>query len=283
MTQKFPRPSVAIQTAAGAEKHTQGSVFHGLVRRARRIVICCRAKYVRLGAQGCNHSKRHNLRGLIMHGWSTTLALVLLLPIGALSLGAQEAKRIGPTGTIGGGSGPTLSRKQTELVRRVNGYFNQLTNVKGTFLQTSADNKRQRGKFYISRPGRFRFEFNLPSRVVIISDGKYVAIQDRDLNTDDRWDLSYTPFRALLQNDVDLLRDVRILEVQEIDNTIVVAFEDKSGETSSRIKLFLTAGPPVQIKAWIAKDAQGLDTRVDLTEVLRIDEPDAKLFNPAAP
>ena len=56
-------------------------------------------------------------------------------------------------------------------------YFNQLKNLKGTFVQTSADNKRQRGKFHISRPGRFRFEFNLPSRVVIISDGTYIAIK----------------------------------------------------------------------------------------------------------
>jgi outer membrane lipoprotein-sorting protein len=196
---------------------------------------------------------------------------------------AQEAKKIGPTGSISDGGAQALSKKQTELVRRVNAYFNQLTNLKGTFLQTSADNKRQHGKFYISRPGRFRFEFNLPSRVVIISDGRYVAIQDRDLNTDDRWELSHTPFGALLQKDVDLLRDAHILEAQDIDNTIVVAFEDKSRETSSRIKLFLTAGPSLQIKAWIAKDAQGLDTRVDLTEIVRIDEPEAKLFDPAAP
>jgi outer membrane lipoprotein-sorting protein len=234
-------------------------------------------------AQDRNHIKCHNLRGLIMQRSSTTLALVLLLAFAATSLVAEEAKRIGPTGAISDGGGPALSKKQTELVRKANAYFNQLTNLKGTFLQTSADNKRQLGKFYISRPGRFRFEFNLPSRVVIISDGKYVAIQDRDLNTDNRWDLSYTPFGALLQKDVDLLRDAHILEAQEIDNTIVITFEDKSGETSSRIKLFLTAGPPVQMKAWIAKDAQGLDTRVDLLEISRIDEPDAKLFDPAGP
>ena len=102
------------------------------------------------------------------------------------------------------------------------------------------------------------------------------------MNTDDRWELSYTPFRALLQKDVDLVRDANILEVQEADNTIVVSFEDKSGEPSSRIRLFLAAGPPMQIKAWVVKDAQGLDTRIDLTEVLLCEEPDANLFNPAA-
>ena len=209
----------------------------------------------------------------------TALALATFL---AASVSAQEAKRMGQTGSITGGPSQEISKNQVEIVRKVNAYFNQLTSLKGTFVQVGADGKRQRGKFHISRPGRFRFEFNLPSRVVIISDGKYLAIQDRDLNTDDRWDLGYTPFRALLQKDVDLLRDAYIIEAQEADDTITIAFEDHSGGASSRIKLFLAAKPATQIKAWIVKDAQGLDTRVDLIDGSATDEPDARLFNPAA-
>src|SRR5262245_44331135 len=146
---------------------------------------------------------------------SLRLLAFALAGLVAVSVSAQEAKRMLPTGSIVSVSGQKLDKKQEEIVLRVNAYFNQLTNLKGSFVQTGADNKRQRGKFHIRRPGRFRFEFNPPSRVVIISDGNYVAIQDRDLNTDDRWDLSYTPFRAILQKDVDLLRDVHIVEAQE--------------------------------------------------------------------
>jgi len=209
------------------------------------------------------------------------IALALAAFLGA-SVSAQEAKRMGHTGSITGGPSQELNKKQVEIVRKVNAYFSQLTSLKETFVQVGADGKRQRGKFHISRPGRFRFEFNLPSRVVIISDGKYLAIQDRDLNTDDRWDLGYTPFRALLQKDVDLLRDAHITEAQEADDTITVAFEDHSGDALSRIKLFLAAKPATQIKAWIVKDAQGLDTRVELIDVSITDEPDVRLFNPTA-
>ena len=224
-------------------------------------------------------SKHINIYGFIMSLRLTALALATFL---AASVSAQEAKRMGQTGSITGGPSQELSKNQVEIVRKVNAYFNQLTSLRGAFMQTGADSKRQRGKFLISRPGRFRFEFNLPSRVVIISDGKYLAIQDRDLNTDDRWDLGYTPFRALLQKDVDLLRDAHITEAQEADDTITIAFEDHSGDALSRIKLFLAAKPATQIKAWIVKDAQGLDTRVDLIDVSATDEPDARLFNPAA-
>jgi hypothetical protein len=41
-------------------------------------------------------------------------------------------------------------------------------------------------------------------------------------------------------------------------------------------------GQSVGFKAWIVNDAQGLDTRVDLIDVSATDEPDARLFNPAA-
>lgn len=215
-----------------------------------------------------------------MQRWLSLLILVGSSCHVAQSVCAQEGRI--PARTASVVAGQQLSKKQVELVRKVDTYFNQLTNLKGSFVQTSADGKRERGKFYISRPGRFRFEFNRPSRVVIISDGTYVAIQDRDLNTDDRWDLGLTPFRALLQNEVNLLRDARILEVQEADDSLTIAFEDKSGDASSRIRLFMGLKPAVQIKAWVVKDAQGLDTRIDLTEVLPTDEPDAELFNPSA-
>ena len=210
------------------------------------------------------------------------IALSFMVLLGASAAGpaaGQEAKGIGPTGSIAG----VHPKNQVELVRKVNAYFNQVTSLEGTFVQTGADNKRQRGKFYIARPGRFRFEFNPPSRVVIISDGQYIAIQDRDLSTDDRWDLGYTPFRALLQDNVDLLRDARVLEAEEKEDAISIVFEDKSGDSSSRIRLFLSAKPSLQIKGWIAKDAQGFDTRIDLIEMhVPVGQLDANLFNPAA-
>lgn len=194
---------------------------------------------------------------------------------------AQPTSKPEPAASQAAGSGQQLSKKQSELLGRISAYFNQVKSLKGTFVQTSADNKRLRGHFYIVRPGRFRFEFNPPSRVVILSDGQYVAIQDHDLNTDDRWELSYTPFRSLLQKDVDLRRDTRILELQETEDTITLAFEDKGADASNRITLFLAAKPALQLKGWITKDQQSLDTRIDLTEMWAIDEPDARLFDPA--
>ena len=177
--------------------------------------------------------------------------------------------------------GEQLDKKQVELVQKVNGYFNQMADMKGLFVQTNADNKRTRGKFYVKRPGRFRFDYNPPSRLVILSDGKHMAIQDLDLRTDERIDLDYTPFRVLLRKDVDLLRDARILEVGEVDDVIVLALQDRSPDTAGRIKLFLAKKTELELKEWITTDAQGLDTRVELTEVSKAQDLDPAMFKPA--
>ncbi|HJZ33451.1 MAG TPA: outer-membrane lipoprotein carrier protein LolA, partial [Hyphomicrobiaceae bacterium] len=177
--------------------------------------------------------------------------------------------------------GEQLDKKQLDLVQKVNGYFNQMSDMKGLFVQTSADNKRTRGKFYVKRPGRFRFDYGAPSKLVIISDGKYLAIQDFDLKTDDRIALDNTPFRVLMRKDVDLLRDAHVLEVQEIDDVIVLLLEDRNTDNPGRIKLFLAKKPALELKEWITTDPQGLDTRVELHEMSKADDLDPNLFNPS--
>ena len=177
-----------------------------------------------------------------------------------------------------GTTGIALDEKQTELVKTVSGYFAKLDGLQGAFVQTGADNKKLKGKFFVKRPGKFRFDYALPSKQIIISDGEYLAIQDLDLNNEDRVALDQTPFRLLLRKDVDLLRDARIMEVQQAEDLIVLAIQDKSPDTPGRIKIFLATKPALELKEWVTSDAQGLDTRVQVSDVELTDKIDDKLF-----
>jgi len=177
-----------------------------------------------------------------------------------------------------GENGITLDEHQTKLVKEVSAYFSSLENLKGAFVQIGADNKRMKGKFFVKRPGRFRFDYALPSKQVIISDGQNLAIQDLDLNNEDRVSLDQTPFRLLLRKDVDLLRDAKIMEVQQADDLIVLGLEDKNPDSPGRIKLFLATKPAIELKEWVTTDAQGLDTRIELSELVKTDDIDGNLF-----
>jgi outer membrane lipoprotein-sorting protein len=193
----------------------------------------------------------------------------------AASTGTAWSAQVAPSN---GTSGIALDEKQTEIVKKVSGYFATLENMKGHFLQTGADKKRMKGKFFVKRPGRFRFDYALPSKQIIISDGQNLAVQDLDINTEDRISLDQTAFRLLLRKDVDLLRDARIVEVQNADDLIVVALQDKSPDAPGKIKLFFTTKPELELKEWVTTDAQGLDTRIEVSELNKADQIDAGLF-----
>ena len=174
--------------------------------------------------------------------------------------------------------GLTLDAKQTDIVNKVSGYFAGIESLEGRFVQISADNKRMRGTFYVKRPGRFRFDYARPSRQVVISDGRYLAIQDHDLNNEDRVALNETPFRLLLRSDVNLVRDAKIMEVQESDDLIVVGLEDKDPNSPGQIRLVMTTQPQLELKEWVTRDAQGLKTRVQVSKLDKTVDLNGDLF-----
>lgn len=220
-------------------------------------------------------------------GLAGAAGLILLTAAGLVA--AEEAKKeqAATTPATGGSwhanvaadaSATTLDEKQTAVIKAVSGYFNELEHLKGSFVQTGPDNKKLKGKFYIKRPGRFRFDYALPSKQIIISDGEYLAIQDLDLNNEDRIALDQTPFRLLMRKDVDLIRDAKIVEAQEADDLIILSVQDKSPDTPGRIKLFLAKKPALELKEWVTTDAQGLDTRIEVADLNKADEIDSGLF-----
>lgn len=177
-----------------------------------------------------------------------------------------------------GTSGLVLNEQQTSLVKEVAGYFNGLGDLKGQFIQYAEGKRPMRGKFLMQRPGKFRFDYNRPSRQVIISDGRFLAIQDYDLNNEDRVELDQTPFRLLLRKNVDLLRDALITGVEETDDKIVLGLRDKDADTPGHIKLTFQRKPTLELDEWMTKDAQGQDTRVVIGNLVKDEKIPAKMF-----
>ncbi|MEO0791480.1 MAG: outer-membrane lipoprotein carrier protein LolA [Pseudomonadota bacterium] len=163
--------------------------------------------------------------------------------------------------------GATFTDSQLAAVQLVSKYFKELTTLQGRFVQTDPDNSVLKGKVFVAKPGRFRFEYSRPSRKVVISDGRFLAIQDHDLKTDETYELSNTPFRMLLRERVNLLRDAQVLQVEELPGQVSLVIRDKDPDAPSAIKIVLTTSPEPVLRGWITRDAQGLETKVEITSV----------------
>ena len=209
----------------------------------------------------------------IAAGVMTCVGLALM-PVAAIG----EEKAPAATAPSNSADGITLDAHQKDIVDKVSSYFSGILTLLGSFLQTSSDNRRMKGKFYVQRPGRFRFDYARPSRQIVISDGQYLAVQDLDLHNEDRVALDQTPFRLVLSTDVNLVRDAKVMEVEESDDRIVVALHDKNPDVAGQLTLYLTTKPDLELKEFVTRDAQGLDTRVEVSDLTKGVQLDADMF-----
>ncbi len=159
-----------------------------------------------------------------------------------------------------------LQESEQEMVGKVNAYFNKLTDMQGEFVQTDPDSKQRHGRFYFQRPGKARFDYASPSSLRIISDGRNLVIEDHSLNTSERYPLDVTPFKLLLSDKVDLGNDAHVLGVEQGPDIFILTVEEKDANGSGRIRLFFNKAD-TSLKEWIITDAQGLDTRIEVSNL----------------
>lgn len=170
-----------------------------------------------------------------------------------------------------------FSEAQIAAIRQINAYLNSLSTLEGDFVQVAPDGHITQGRFYIERPGRLRFEYAPPAQMQVISDGRWVAVQDRKLKTTEKYPLMTTPLNMILSKDIDLMRDARILAVYPESELVTISIEQTSGDAPGTLTLMFDPAAQ-ELRRWTVTDVQGLDTTVALENVIRGVAIDPKLF-----
>lgn len=171
-----------------------------------------------------------------------------------------------------------LAPDEQALIQKANAYFNSVKTMAADFSQVGSDGRRSRGHLYLSKPGKMRFEYDKPSPIEIVADGKSVAVRDRKLGTQDLYLIGQTPLKFLLRSSIDIARDTKVLAVEEDESSVDITIEDKAtlGGTS-RIRLVFDP-KSFALKQWTVSDPQGGDTTVTLANVDLDARPDAGKF-----
>jgi len=171
-----------------------------------------------------------------------------------------------------------LDPQQEIIIKSVNNYLNNLEHMEGDFYQINPDNSSSVGKFYIRRPGKFRFDYENPSSLLLVSDSVWLGIIDRELKTFDRYPIRYAPLYSLLKKDVDLLNEARILSLELFPKLLILSIESDTdtGEEIGEITLHFKINEDevqkdllnLDLEQWFIIDAQGLETNVKLTNII---------------
>lgn len=143
-------------------------------------------------------------------------------------------------------------------------HFASVNSMHGSFTQLNPNGTESRGKFYIEKPGKVRFDYsNQPLRV--IADGSNVAINNRKLNTWETYPLSKTPLKLLLDRRIDL-SEANIQSVQEEPDLTTIVMGDRSIFGNSRITMMFDPNT-YELRQWTIRDNQGKDTTVVIHDV----------------
>jgi outer membrane lipoprotein-sorting protein len=176
------------------------------------------------------------------------------------------------------GSTTALDPKQRAIIQKVDDYLSSVTTLEGNFVQVAPDGTRSKGEFYLSKPGKMRFEYDPPSPTEIISDGESVVVRDRNLATQDLYPLSQTPLRFLLSDNVNLLKDTNLVAVYADDVFVTVVVEEKNAIAGTSRLMIMFSAKDMQLKQWTVTDPQGYDTTVAVYNLNSKAKPDPGMF-----
>ena len=145
-------------------------------------------------------------------------------------------------------------------------YLNSLKTLSGEFTQINNNGQSVKGTIQISRPGKMRLTYAPPSPLLIIADGKWLITKDQEADQVDYVSLDNTPAAFLLRPHVRFSGDVEVVGILPKEGTTEISLVRKDESDAGCITLVFQDNPIV-LKEWKVKDAQGLETRVVLSNI----------------
>lgn len=152
-----------------------------------------------------------------------------------------------------------------QAINAISNHFKTVPTMTGEFIQFGPNGEQTGGTFYINRPGKMRLDYEKPSPLKLISNGKTLAVSNSKLKTSNYYPLKKTPLSLLLSNRLKLNdKAIRSVEANEDITTIVLGDKKIFGDS----EITLLFDPENQdLRQWTIKDPQGKETSVMLFNV----------------
>lgn len=161
-------------------------------------------------------------------------------------------------------------------VRQAENYLRTLKSARADFIQTNPDGYQLDGTFYLSRPGRLRFEYDQVDDFVV-ADGIFIYFYDAELEQQSNAPIGQTLADFLLRKDLNFSGDISIADVKKGNKYLQIALVQTADPEAGRLVLGFTEDP-FELKKWRVIDATGSITEVELLNTEKNVKLDRSLF-----
>ncbi len=157
-----------------------------------------------------------------------------------------------------------LTADQQRLLERVADYLNEITTMQGTFLQISSTGETAEGTILLSRPKHLRIEYEPPTPIVIVANGKFLSYVDTELEQINHIPLEDTPAAFLLRDSFSFTSgELTVTGLEQGSGAVRVSMVQSSDPLAGELTLVLSDSPMV-LRKWTIVDAQGVVTSLTL-------------------
>ncbi len=111
--------------------------------------------------------------------------------------------------------------QRTPEVQEAERYLQKLKTAKARFIQTTSSGPQLSGDFYLSRPGKLRFQYDAPLKDYIVADGSFIYFYDGDIDEQSNAPIGQTLADFILRPNIRLTNeDLNIERIMHVDNLI---------------------------------------------------------------
>jgi outer membrane lipoprotein-sorting protein len=148
-------------------------------------------------------------------------------------------------------------------------HLNATRTMTASFRQTAENGAVARGRLLLARPGKVRFQYTDDVPLLVVADGKSLAMVDYEVAQVSRYPIGKTPLSVLLDANAELGKYARV--VLSDNRQLTIEAKDRKHPEYGVITIFFArerAAPGgLSLKGWRVLDAQGNRTLVELSDI----------------
>ncbi len=156
-----------------------------------------------------------------------------------------------------------IRKAGAEDIERAEKYLQDMKSAKARFVQTTHDGTQLVGTFYLSRPGKLRFEYDPPIESFVVADGMFIYFYDAELEEQTNAPIKSTLANFFLRKDFSFTDDLVVEDARYAGGLLqikVVQAEEQNGASIT----FAFSQDPFALKKWRVVDQQDMITEVEL-------------------
>lgn len=166
-----------------------------------------------------------------------------------------------------GAGAPMSAQAQQQGLQPVEAYINSIRTLQARFVQSNPNGSNVQGTLYVSRPGKMRFQYDPPSQLKIVADGRQVTMWDPANKDFGQWPIGWTAASFLVMEPFRLSGDITVVANQRTPDgllalTLVQTRKPQEGKVVVRL-----SENPMQLRGWSIIDNRGNKVDVSLTNL----------------